>query len=179
MRAARRADLPAGLTLALLAWAAADFLVKLVPVAGDVLAAVVKPNTRNLVRVEACLRARGERRLRAAGLPVVVPGAPGAGAGPGADEPLLVASQPPAQGGMVSGAAAAGPSYGTVRAAAAADGAGPEPESGRAAGGGRKGGSRHLLPFWRDEEDTDSEEEARGAPGPALAVTPSGLGSRS
>lgn len=158
VRAARRVGdggLPARLLLLLLAWAAADFVVKLVPLAGDVLTAIVKPNTRNLMHVEAFLRARGERRLReAARVAGVSVGVPGAGARP--DEPLLVVTaQPPAQRGMSATATtatgvAAGPSYGTVPAAAGAGSA--------QAVGGRKE-SRHLLPFWRRREDSDSSDE--------------------
>lgn len=155
VRAARRVGdggLPARLLLLLLAWAAADFVVKLVPLVGDVLTAIVKPNTRNLMHVEAFLRARGERRLREAGRIAGV-GVPGAGVR--ADEPLLVTAQPPAQRGMSTTATtatgvAAGPSYGTVPAAAGAGSA--------QAVGGRKE-SRHLLPFWRRREDSDSSDD--------------------
>lgn len=145
IRAARRVDggLPPATTLAMLMWAAVDFVIKLVPVVGDVVTAVVKPNTRNLMRFEAVLRRRGEMRLR------------DAGSRDGAREPLLAtAQQPPAQGPMSVGIGAAGPSYGTVAAV------GANPGTGSQSGIDWRKASRHLLPFWRRNEDSDSEAEA-------------------
>ncbi|KAF3770070.1 hypothetical protein M406DRAFT_28784, partial [Cryphonectria parasitica EP155] len=63
IRAARRVDggLPAFALVAMLAWAAVDFAVKLVPIVGEVVTAIVKPNTRNAMRLEALLAARGAK----------------------------------------------------------------------------------------------------------------------
>ncbi|KUI62291.1 hypothetical protein VP1G_09411 [Cytospora mali] len=153
IRTARRVGgggLPAAVLVPMVVWALVDFVIKLVPVAGDILTAIIKPNTRNCMRVEAFLRKRGEKNLRGAA-------AAGRGRGPGrgaargvtvgVDEPLVVSAQPGLQSGMSPGAA-----YGTVSPAAGSG-------SGRAVVRERDGRSRHLLPFWRKNEDTDSEGE--------------------
>lgn len=53
VRAARgvRGGLPPGVLGAMAAWALVDFVIKLVPVVGDVLTAIIKPNTRNCMMV--------------------------------------------------------------------------------------------------------------------------------
>lgn len=154
VRAARRVDggLPPATLAVMLLWAAVDFAIKLVPIVGDLVTAVVKPNTRNLMRVEAVLRRRGEERL--------IREAVGAGARAGVREPLLVvpAEQPEVRRGMSVGVGTAGPSYGTVTAVGAGAGAGA---GGQSRIGGRTA-SRHLLPFWRKNEESDGEEEAEG-----------------
>lgn len=144
IRAARRVGggLPAAVLVPMLAWALADFVIKLVPFVGDVLTAIIKPNTRNCQRLEAFLRRRGEKNLRGAATR-------GRGVVPVDDAPLVVAAQPGLQSGMSPGAA-----YGTVSS-------GPGAAPGRSAvrERGPRSGSRHLLPFWRRNEDTDSEGE--------------------
>ncbi|ROV94635.1 hypothetical protein VSDG_06136 [Cytospora chrysosperma] len=147
IRAARRVrgGLPAGVLVPMLAWALIDFVIKLVPIVGDILTAIIKPNTRNCERVEAFLRRRGEKNLRG-------PGAAGAtrgrGLAPVDDAPLVVAAQPGRQSGMSPGAA-----YGTV-SPGAGSGSGQAVRE-RAP----RSGSRHLLPFWTRNEDTESEGE--------------------
>lgn len=150
VRAARRIEggLPAPALVAMLAWAAVDFVIKLVPVLGEIVTAVVKPNTRNAMRVERILARRGEARLAGARRTPA--------RGGGADEPLLVRVQPSGQRTMdVSDGA--GPSYSAVGGGAATGGEEPGPEPGRG-----KGASRSLLPFWRRNEDSDSEGEESG-----------------
>lgn len=178
IRAARKVDggLPPFLVGTMLVWAAVDFALKLVPLVGDVLTAVIKPNTRNLVRVESFLARKGERR----GVQVQVAGSasgsgPGRGRGGGGGrddglvsegggrgvrEPLLVGVQPDREEGMRAGVGGiAEPAYGTVlAAAAAADAAGQNSRDVEGAGEGRKR-SRHILPFWRRNEESDSEDE--------------------
>lgn len=150
IRAARRVSggLPAGVLVPMLAWALIDFVIKLVPIVGDILTAIIKPNTRNCERVEGFLRRRGEKNLRGG------PAARGRGVVPADVAPLVVAAQPGRQSGMSPGAA-----YGTVSSA---------PRAGSGSGSGQattvrerapRSGSRHLLPFWTRNEDTDSEEE--------------------
>lgn len=150
----------------MLVWAAVDFAIKLVPVVGDVLTAIIKPNTRNLVRVEAFLARKGERR----GVQVQVAGRGGPGrddglvsegGGRGVREPLLVGVQPRREEGMRAGGGGEGgvaePAYGTV-VVAGGDGAGESSRDVEGGGDGMKK-SRHILPFWRRNEDSDSEDE--------------------
>lgn len=148
----------------MLVWAAVDFAIKLVPVAGDVLTAIIKPNTRNLMRVEAFLARKGERR----GVQVQVAagrsgrgrddGLVSEGGGRGVREPLLVGVQPRLEESMRAGGGEGGiaePAYGTV---VVAGGAGESSRDVEGAGEGRKK-SRHILPFWRRNEESDSEDE--------------------
>ncbi|ROW12801.1 hypothetical protein VMCG_00250 [Cytospora schulzeri] len=148
IRAARRVrgGLPATVLVPMLAWALVDFVIKLVPIVGDLLTAIIKPNTRNCERVEGFLRRRGEKNLRGSATR-------GRGVVPVDNAPLVVAAQPGRQSGMSPGAA-----YGTV---SPAPGAGAGAASGQSAVRVRapRSGSRHLLPFWRRNEDTDSEGE--------------------
>lgn len=143
----------------MLVWAAVDFAIKLVPVVGDVLTAIIKPNTRNLVRVEAFLARKGERR----GVQVQVAGRDDGlvreGGGRGVREPLLVGVQPRPEEGMRAGGegGVAEPAYGTV-VVAGGDGAGESSRDVEGGGEGRKK-SRHILPFWTRNEDSDSEDE--------------------
>ncbi|KAK7736206.1 hypothetical protein SLS53_007041 [Cytospora paraplurivora] len=142
VRAARgvRGGLPAGVLGAMVAWALVDFVIKLVPVVGDVLTAIIKPNTRNCMMVEDLLRKRGERNLR------------GEARG---DPPLLVSTQPGRQTGMSPGG-----DYGTLLDDESGSGSGSVSGSGQAAARVRGvRSSRHLLPFWSRNEDTDSEVE--------------------
>lgn len=159
IRAARRVDggLPPFLVATMLVWAAVDFAIKLVPIVGDVLTAIIKPNTRNLLYVEGFLARKGARR----GLLVQVAG-PGRedglvseGGGRGVREPLLVGVQPGRQEDMRAGGGVAEPAYGTVLAATEAG------ENSRDVEGGGEGGkrSRHILPFWRRNEESDSDDE--------------------
>lgn len=146
----------------MLVWAAVDFAIKLVPVVGDVLTAIIKPNTRNLVRVEAFLARKGERR----GVQVQVAGRGhgrddglvSEGGGRGVREPLLVGVQPRLEESMRAGGSEGGvaePAYGTV---VVAGGAGDSSRDVEGVGEGRKK-SRHILPFWRRNEESDSEDE--------------------
>ncbi|KAI3401219.1 hypothetical protein diail_11925 [Diaporthe ilicicola] len=146
IRAARKVQggLPAATLVAMLTWALIDFAIKLIPIVGDILTAIIKPNTRNCMRVEALLRERGSKTLRAAA-DRTVPAPPRATV----HAPLLVSSQPGAQTRMVAGSGAA-PSYGTVPAGAAA--AQPGAEDRRS--------TRHLLPFWRRNDDSDSVSDS-------------------
>ncbi|KKY39344.1 putative ph domain-containing protein [Diaporthe ampelina] len=159
IRAARKVQggLPAPTLVAMLLWALVDFAIKLIPIIGDILTAIIKPNTRNCMRVEALLRDRANKR---SGLGAAADRNVPAPRRATAREPLLVSSQPDAQTRMVaaSGSGAA-PSYGTVPAgagAAAPSGpAQPRAEDRRS--------TRHLLPFWRRNDDTDSESEGEAA----------------
>lgn len=125
---------------------------------GDILTAIIKPNTRNCMKVEALLRQRADKRSGSAaavsGRTVAAP------RGATAREPLLVSSQPGAQTRMVTGSGSgAAPSYGTVPAGAAAASSGPAQP--RAAEDRRS--TRHLLPFWRRNDDTDSDSDGEAA----------------
>ncbi|KAJ4391928.1 hypothetical protein N0V93_005548 [Gnomoniopsis smithogilvyi] len=161
IRTARKVDggLPPFLVATMLVWAAVDFAIKLVPVVGDVLTAIIKPNTRNLVRVESFLARKGERR----GVQVQVAGRGrddglvSEGGGRGVREPLLVGVQPQREEGMRAGGegGVAEPAYGTVLVAG---GAGENSRDLEGAGEGRQR-SRHILPFWRRNEGSDSEDE--------------------
>lgn len=144
----------------MLLWALVDFAIKLIPIVGDILTAIIKPNTRNCMRVEALLRDRANKRsgsaAAASGRTVQEP------RGATARAPLLVSSQPGTQTRMVTGSGGSGaaPSYGTVSAGAGAgassSGAGqPRAEDRRS--------TRHLLPFWRRNDDTDSDSDGDGA----------------
>lgn len=146
IRAARKVQggLPAATLVAMLIWALVDFAIKLIPIVGDILTAIIKPNTRNCMRVEAFLREKGKKSLRAAA-DSTVPAPPRATV----HAPLLVSSQPGTQTRMVSGTGAA-PSYGTVPAGAGA--AQPPRAEDRQS-------TRHLLPFWRRNDDSDSGSE--------------------
>ncbi|KAK7711459.1 hypothetical protein SLS64_005483 [Diaporthe eres] len=133
-----------------------DFAIKLIPIVGDILTAIIKPNTRNCMRVEALLRQRASKRSGpgAAASDRNVPAPRGATV----RAPLLVSSQPGAQTRMVTGGAA--PSYGTVPAGAGATAsssgaAQPHAEDRRS--------TRHLLPFWRRNDDSDSESDGEAA----------------
>lgn len=165
VRLSRRVDggLPPFLVATMLVWCAVDFALKLVPIVGDVLTAIVKPNTRNLVRVEDFLARRGERRgvlvQQAAGR-ARDDGLVREGGGAGVREPLLVGVQPEGQGRMTVGGARAGggvvePAYGTVLGADAGEGRVRDAEGGEA----RKR-SRHIFPFWKRNEESDGEDEA-------------------
>ncbi|PSS03854.1 hypothetical protein BD289DRAFT_420394 [Coniella lustricola] len=159
IRVARRVDggLPPHVLLAMMLWAAMDFALKLVPIVGDVVTAVIKPNTRNAMWVEALLKTRAEERRRG---PLLVRGelvedldadydddVEGAAGSLGA--PLLVHSQPRGAEGMRV-TTRGGPAYGAV--AVGGNGDGIHRESGRK-------GSRSLLPFWKKNEVSDSEED--------------------
>lgn len=152
----------------MLVWAAVDFAIKLVPIVGDVLTAIIKPNTRNLVRVEAFLARKGERR----GVQVQVAGRGlghgrddglvSEGGGRGVREPLLVGVQPRREEGMRAGGGGGGeggvaePAYGTV---VVAGGAGESSRDVEGAGEEGRKKSKHILPFWRRNEESDSEDE--------------------
>ncbi|KAL1880739.1 hypothetical protein Daus18300_001353 [Diaporthe australafricana] len=151
IRAARKVQggLPAATLVAMLTWALVDFAIKLIPIVGDILTAIIKPNTRNCMRVEAVLREKGKKSLRAAA-DRTVPAPPRATV----HAPLLVSSQPGTQTRMVAGSGSgsgAAPSYGTVPAARAGAAQPPRAEDRRS--------TRHLLPFWRRNDDSDSESE--------------------
>jgi hypothetical protein len=135
----------------MLLWALVDFAIKLVPIVGDILTAIIKPNTRNCMRVESLLRQRAAKRAGPAA--TVTSGSNTATV----RAPLLTSSQPGAQGRMVAASRSpAAPSYGTVPAGAASSAsAQPHAEDRRS--------TRHLLPFWRRNDDTDSESESEGA----------------
>lgn len=157
IRAARKIQggLPVPTLVAMLLWALIDFTIKLIPIVGDILTAIIKPNTRNCMRVESLLRQRAARKA-----------GPTAAAASGSDRttvraPLLASSQPGAQSRMVaaSGSSAA-PSYGTVPARAGAASSTPGPAQPRAED---RRSTRHLLPFWRRNDDTDSESEGEAA----------------
>ncbi|KAI7786593.1 PH domain-containing protein [Diaporthe eres] len=162
IRAARKVQggLPAPTLAAMLLWALIDFAIKLIPIVGDILTAIIKPNTRNCMRVEALLRQRASKRS-----------GPGASAsdrnvpaprGATVRAPLLVSSQPGAQTRMVGGGAA--PSYGTVPAGAGAGAAASSSSSGAAQPHAEdRRSTRHLLPFWRRNDDSDSESDGEAA----------------
>ncbi|KAG8161406.1 hypothetical protein KVR01_008393 [Diaporthe batatas] len=159
IRAARKIQggLPAPTLVAMLLWALVDFAIKLIPIVGDLLTAIIKPNTRNCMRVEALLRQRAARRAGGAGAGAIVTASDRSGARSGVTvrAPLLASSQPGAQSRMVAapGSSAAAPSYGTVAAGAGAA---------QARGEDRRS-TRHLLPFWRRNDDTDSDSEGEAA----------------
>lgn len=142
----------------MLVWAAVDFALKLVPVVGDVLTAIIKPNTRNLVRVESFLARKGERRgvqVQVAGSGRDDNGLVSEGGGRGVREPLLVGVQPePVEGMRAGGGGVAEPTYGTV---VVAGGAGDNSRDVEGDGEGRQR-SRHILPFWRRNDESDDEE---------------------
>lgn len=153
IRAARKVDygLPVSLLMTMMLWAAVDFAIKLIPIVGDILTAIIKPNTRNLMRVEAFLRKRGERHLRDTGRG----GSVSAGsASASVRTPLVVSAQPQVQRGMDVTAAAAprdGAVYGTIGAALP-----QEQQSGEAQA---RQSRRLVLPFFKRNEDSDSEDE--------------------
>ncbi|KAG6365012.1 hypothetical protein INS49_006618 [Diaporthe citri] len=160
IRAARKVQggLPAPTLAAMLLWALIDFAIKLIPIVGDILTAIIKPNTRNCMKVEALLRQRASKRSG--------PGAAAATSGRNvpaprgatARAPLLVSSQPGAQTRMVTGSGpGAAPSYGTVPAGG---GAGATAAS---SGAEDRRSTRHLLPFWRRNDDSDSESDGEAA----------------
>lgn len=137
----------------MLLWALIDFAIKLIPIVGDLLTAIIKPNTRNCMRFEALLRQRASKRSDpGAATDRSVPAPRGATV----RAPLLVSSQPGAQTRMVTGSGSGGaPSYGTVPAGAASSAAQPHAEDRRS--------TRHLLPFWRRNDDSDSESDGEAA----------------
>lgn len=163
VRLARRVDsgLPPFLAATMLVWCGVDFALKLVPLVGDVLSAIVKPNTRNVARVEAFLARRAEARgvlvREAAGRAGDAGDNNGLvreGGGDGVREPLLVGVQPAGEARMTVGGARAGggvvePAYGTVLGADAGD----------VEGGEARRRSRHFFPFWRRNEESDGEDE--------------------
>lgn len=157
IRAARKVQggLPAPTLVAMLLWALVDFAIKLIPIVGDILTAIIKPNTRNCMRVEALLRQRAARR---AGPAATASDRTGSRSGATVRAPLRASSQPGAQARMTaaSGSSAA-PSYGTVSA-----GAGAAPGTAQPRAEDRRS-TRHLLPFWRRNDDTDSESEGETA----------------
>lgn len=140
----------------MLVWALVDFAIKLIPIVGDILTAIIKPNTRNCMRVEALLRERANKRSGSA-----APAASGrtvpAPRGATARAPLLVSSQPGTQTRMVTGSGGSGaaPSYGTV---SAGSGAAASSSGNAQPGADDRRSTRHLLPFWRRNDDTDSDE---------------------
>lgn len=72
MRSADKIEggLPSGLKIQMLFWIFVDFVVGLVPFVGDLLDAVVRANTKNAILLEAHLREKGAKTLKASGLPV-------------------------------------------------------------------------------------------------------------
>lgn len=159
IRAARKIQggLPAPTFVAMLLWALVDFVIKLVPIVGDILTAIIKPNTRNCMRVEALLRQRAARRAGAAVTATATASdRTGSRSGATVRAPLLASSQPGAQSRMVAAPGTSGaPSYGTVAAGAGGGATQPRAEDRRS--------TRHLLPFWRRNDDTDSESEGEAA----------------
>lgn len=149
INAARKVEggLPSSILLSMLVWAAIDFAIKLVPFLGEIVTAIIKPNTRNLARVEAFLAKKAARSLRRGDGPVATRGGGGSRGARNTQPPLVVSEQPGAQRGMAAttsaGPRGAGGSYGTVRSN----------------GSQRRGGERHILPFFRKNEESDSEEE--------------------
>lgn len=142
INAARRVEggLPAPVLLAMLAWAAVDFAIKLVPIVGEVVTAIVKPNTRNLARVEALLAKRAAKRQQQRG---------GSSSSRGA---AVVAEQPDVERGMTT-AGPSGPSgstrdYGTV-----------QPPAARTKQQQRRGERRFGFLRRNAESDTEEEEE--------------------
>lgn len=156
IRAARKVQggLPATTLMAMLLWALVDFAIKLIPIVGDILTAIIKPNTRNCMRVEALLRQRAAKRAGPAAAAASSGSdrtAPGPRSAVTVRAPLLASSQPGTQSRMVAAQPA---QYGTVPARA-----GPSSSSGAE----DRGSTRHLLPFWRRNDDTDSESEGEAA----------------
>lgn len=141
----------------MLVWALVDFAIKLIPIVGDILTAIIKPNTRNCMKVEALLRQRADKRSGSAAAAAsgrTVPAPRGATA----REPLLVSSQPGAQTRMVTGSGSgAAPSYGTVPAGATASSGPAQPHA------EDRRSTRHLLPFWRRNDDSDSDSDGEPA----------------
>lgn len=146
INAARRVEggLPAPVLLAMLAWAAVDFVIKLVPIVGEVVTAIVKPNTRNLARVEALLAKRAAKRQQQR--------QQGGGSSRGAA--AVVAEQPDVERGMTAATSgpsgsrdAGGRSYGTVQPPA------------RTKQQQRRGERRFGFLRRNAESDTEEEEE--------------------
>ncbi|CAN8096593.1 unnamed protein product [Discula destructiva] len=159
IRAARRVDggLPPFMVAGMFLWAAIDFAIKLVPIVGDILTAIIKPNTRNLMQVESFLARRGERRgvlVQAAAGRARDDGLVSEGGGRGVREPLLVGVQPGGHERMDASGGVAEPAYGTVV------GGGAGAVLGDAEGGEARKRSQHILPFWRRNEESDSEDGA-------------------
>lgn len=151
INAARRVEggLPAPVLLAMLAWAAVDFAIKLVPIVGEVVTAIVKPNTRNLARVEALLAKRAAKRQPRGGSRG---GSRGAGA---AAAEVVVAEQPDVERGMTT-AATSGPS-GSRDAGSTRDYGTVQPPAARTKQQQRRGERR--FGFLRRNAESDSEEE--------------------
>lgn len=153
INAARKVEggLPSSILLSMLIWAAIDFAIKLVPFVGDLVTAIIKPNTRNLARVEAFLAKKAAKSLRRGDGPIAAPSRRrgGGSAARNTQSPLVVSEQPGSSRGMTTttttgaGSRDVGGSYGTVR--------GP--------GSQRRGKERHILPLFRKNEESDSEEE--------------------
>lgn len=163
IRAARKVSggLPAPTLIAMLVWALIDFVIKLIPIVGDILTAIIKPNTRNCMKVEALLRQRADKRSGSSAAAAASGRTVPAPRGATAREPLLVSSQPGAQTRMVTGSGSgAAPSYGTVPAGAAAAASSSGPAQPRAED---RRSTRHLLPFWRRNDDTDSDSDGEAA----------------
>lgn len=150
MRSADKIEggLPSTLKTQMLFWIFVDFVVGLVPFVGDLLDAVVRANTKNAILLEAHLREKGAKNLKASGLPVpeIDPSSPDAfdrydaavesGRNPaGADS--RTTQQPRRQDNMSSTAAAPQPPVGArVR----------DDRQGGRSGGGWMGGSRTREP---------------------------------
>lgn len=144
INAARKVEggLPSSILVSMLIWAAIDFAIKLVPFVGDLVTAIIKPNTRNLARVEAFLAKRAAKSLRRGDDPVATTSR-GGGSSRGAPRGA-VSAQPGVQRGMTAaGGAETGGSYGTVQNT----------------GSQRRRGERQVLGFFRKNEESDSEEE--------------------
>lgn len=147
----------------MLLWALIDFAIKLIPIVGDILTAIIKPNTRNCMRVEALLRQRASKRSGPGASATASDRNVPAPRGATVRAPLLVSSQPGAQTRMVTGSGSgAAPSYGTVPAGART-GAGTAALSSSQPRADDRRSTRHLLPFWRRNDDSDSESDGEAA----------------
>jgi len=103
--------LPQSLKIQMLFWIFVDFVVGLVPFVGDLLDAVVRANTKIAILLEAHLREKGIKNLKASGLPVpeVDPSRPddfdrydASVSGSGGPQTTTTASQPRGQRDMTS-----------------------------------------------------------------------------
>lgn len=145
INAARKVEggLPASILVSMLIWAAIDFAIKLVPFVGDLVTAIIKPNTRNLARFEAFLAKKAAKSLRRGDGPVTTTPSRGGGSSRGAATRGPVSEQPGVQRGMTAAGAEAGGSYGTVQNT----------------GSQRRRGEKQVMGFFRKNEESDSEEE--------------------
>lgn len=141
INAARKVEggLPSSILISMLIWAAIDFAIKLVPFVGEIVTAIIKPNTRNLARVEAYLAKKAAKSQRRGDGPVSAPRSRGVGGG-------TVSEQPDVERGMTatstaSGSRDTGRSYGTVQNSRSQ----------------RRGERRFGL--FRKNEESDSEDE--------------------